>query len=316
MRAIREIHYNGFAAVELETEWLKAIVLPELGGKIISLLNKTNGFDCTFVNPFTGLVRYPYDAAYVTTDCGIGDLFPSIAVGFHTDGPWKGIPLPDKGEIWTQPMETVVLPAGLAQTTFGVRFPYRFVRKLEICEHRIILDYTLENLCPFDFKYIWSLQPHLRISGNMEIVAAGTPSFYVDWSRNHSFEAQERLYSWPRAHAADSDREIDFSRIGAMTGDAEKLYLTGLDQGVVSLHYDDEREAVTFRFDPSLIPNCGLWINKEGWPIEGNRTKLVAIQPCNCMSDFFDVTDRHGVIGTVKGKEENRWRIEIEVTSL
>jgi hypothetical protein len=316
MREIKETRYEGFAAVELETESLKVIVLPELGGKIISVLNKESGFDCTFINPFTGLVKYSYNAEYLTTDCGIGDLFPSIGVGFHTDGPWKGVPLPDKGEIWTQPLDTAVLPTGLVQKTYGVRFPYLFTRQLEIRENVISLDYTLENLCPFDFKYIWSLQPHLRLSGKMEIAASGTPSFYVDWSKNHAFETQERLYDWPIAQTKNSDRKIDFSRIERMTGDAEKLYLTGFNRGIVSLLYKDEGEQVSFRFDPSVIPNCGLWINKEGWPIEGKSTKLVAIQPCNCVSDFFDVTDRHGAIGTVKGKDKNRWRIEIEVNSI
>jgi hypothetical protein len=316
MPTIKESRYESFASIELESDSLKVIVLPELGGKIVSLVNRQSGFDFSFINPFSGLVRYPYGAEYLTTDCGIGDLFPSIGVGLHTDGPWKGVPLPDKGEIWTQPMETQVLPKGLLQKTYGVRFPYQFTRRLEISEHAIVLDYILENLSPFDFKYIWSLQPHLRISGSMEIQASGKPSFYVDWSKNHAFETQEHKYTWPCARPKGSDKEIDFSRIDKMTGDADKLYLTGLDKGSVSLLYKDEKEKVTFTFDPTVIPNCGLWINKAGWPIEGNQTKLVAIQPCNCMSDFFDVTDRHGVIGMVKGKARNRWRIEIEATSL
>ena len=172
MQAINEARYDGFAALELETNLIKVIVLPELGGKIISVVNKKNGFDCVFINPFTGLVKYPYDAEYETTDCGIGDLFPSIGVGFHTDGPWKGVPLPDKGEIWTQPLETTVLPTGLFQKTYGVRFPYQFTRRVELRENVICLNYVLENLCPFDFKYIWSLQPHLRVCGKMKIAAS------------------------------------------------------------------------------------------------------------------------------------------------
>ena len=316
MRSIKESRYNTFAAFDLETDFLKATVIPELGGKIISLVDKETGFDFAFINPFSGLVKYPYDAQYVTSDCGIGDLLPSIGVGLHTDGPWKGVPLPDKGEIWTQPMETEVLAAGLLQKTYGVRFPYLFTRKLSVDGHVIALDYTLENLSPFDFKYIWSMQPHLRISGNMEIVAPGKPSFYVDWSKNYAFETQERKYSWPCARPKNADMEVDFSRIEKMNGDADKLYLTDLEDGVVSLLYKDEKEKVTFKFDPSVIPNCGLWINKAGWPVEGNQTKLVAVQPCNCMSDFFDVTDRHGVIGMVKGKASNHWRIEIEVSSI
>jgi hypothetical protein len=315
MRMINETRYQGFSAVEIETDLLKVIVLPELGGKIISVLNKKSGFDFAFINPFTGVVKYPYDVEYLTSDCGIGDLLPSIGVGYYTDIPWKGIPLPDKGEIWTQPLETTLLSTGLEQKTYGVRFPYHFARKLEVCKNVVTLDYTLENLCPFDLKYLWSLQPHLRISGKMEIVVSGTPSFYVDWSKNYAFETQERLYDWPIARPKNRNKEIDFSRIETMTGDAEKLYLTGFDQGSVSLLYKDEGEKVTFKFDPSVIPNCGLWINKEGWPVEGNSTRLVAIQPCNCMSDFFDVTDRHGVIGVVKGKGKNRWRIEMEVDS-
>ena len=194
----RPVRMLQFEAVELETDELAVVVVPELGGKIASLVHRPSGFQFAYLNPNTGLVRYPYDAPYRTTDCGIGDLFPSIGVGLHGDGPWKGIPLPDKGELWTQPMDIEVLEGRVRTSCTGVRFPYRFTRWLTVEGSELRLSYEVENLCGFDLRYQWSLQPHLRLDGRSRLRVPPGAVFYVDWSRNGDFEPRHP-YRWPTA---------------------------------------------------------------------------------------------------------------------
>lgn len=316
MTTICETRHADLPALLVENEELALVCIPALGGKIASIINKRNGFDCAFVNPYTGIVKYPYDAPYLTSDCGLGELLPSIGVGTYTEAPWKGIPLPDKGELWTQAMETTIDGTALRQKANGVRFPYLFTRSLTLEGNRVRLDYALENLCAFDFKYLWSMQPHLRLDGSMEIVAPTSSSFYVDWSRNYRFETASRKYPWPIAETEGEGTGVDFSRIETMNGDADKLYLADLPRGEVSLVYHDRRQRVGFHFDTAMNPYCGLWINKAGWPEDKDPTRLVAIQPCNCMSDFFETSDRNGAIGLVRAKSRNEWRVEMEIEGL
>lgn len=316
MTTIHETRYANFPAIRIENEKLSLVCIPELGGKIASIVNRKNDFDCAFVNPYTGIVKYPYNAAYSTSDCGFGELLPSIGVGMYTEGPWKGTPLPDKGELWTQGFETEIDGEDLIQRAYGVRFPYLFSRSLSLEGNRIRLSYGLENLCTFDFKYIWSMQPHLCISGNMEIEAPEGASFFVDWSKNRRFDVGNRKYTWPVAIAEEDGTAADFSRIEDMDGDAEKLYLSDMTRGEVSLIYRERSQKVTFKFDTKVNGFCGLWINKAGWPLDKDPTRLVAIQPCNCMSDFFEVTDRKGAIGLVKAKSRNEWSVTVEIDSI
>jgi hypothetical protein len=313
MTTIHETRFADFPALRMESDELSVICIPELGGKIASLVFKRNGFDCAFVNPYTGIVKYPYDAQYLTSDCGFGELLPSIGVGAYTEAPWKGIPLPDKGELWTQGLETTIDGVSISQKAYGVRFPYLFSRAMSLQENRLRLDYSLENLCAFDFKYLWSMQPHLRLSGNMEIVAPERSTFFIDWSKNYNFEIAKKKYGWPIAATEEDGAKIDFSRIDAMNGDADKLYLADMARGEVSLMYHEHSQRVTFLFDTAVNGFCGLWINKAGWPVEGNPTSLVAVQPCNCMSDFFEKTDRNGAIGLVKAKSKNEWKVILEI---
>jgi hypothetical protein len=312
MTTIRETCYADFPSLRVESEDIALECIPELGGKIASLVNKKNGFDCAFVNPYTGIRKYPYDASYLTSDCGFGELLPSIGVGRYTEAPWKGIPLPDKGELWTQGLETAIEEGALVQKAYGVRFPYLFSRRLSLEGNRLRLDYSLENLCGFDFKYLWSMQPHLRLSGKMEIEAPERSTFFVDWSKNHSFEIGERKYAWPTARSADGN-SVDFSRIDEMNGDADKLYLADLARGEVSLIYREQGQRVRFIFDTSVNGYCGLWINKAGWPVDKDPTRLVAIQPCNCMSDFFERSDSRGAIGLVRARSRNEWAVVVEI---
>jgi hypothetical protein len=195
----------------MENDELAILCIPELGGKIASLVNKENGFDCAFVNPYT-------------------------------EAPWKGIPLPDKGELWTQAFETAIDGGSIAQKVHGVRFPYLFSRAMSLQGNRLKMDYTLENLCAFDFKYQWSMQPHFRLSGNMEIVAPERSTFFVDWSKNYNFETAKKKYGWPIAGTKNDGTKIDFSRIDAMNGDADKLYLADLARGEVSLVYHEHSQ--------------------------------------------------------------------------
>jgi hypothetical protein len=310
MTRVEEIRHQSFPALRLENEALTVVNIPELGGKIISLCDRASGFDPVFTNPHTGLVRYPYDAPYATSDSGIGELLPTIGPGNYPEAPWNGVPLPDKGELWTQPFETRVEGEALVQHCYGVRFPYRFTRRLSLLSNSVVLEYKLENLCGFNFKYLWSLQPHLVLTADVAIQVEGPARFYVDWSKNHALQAKTRKYGWPEAMTQDGGR-VDFSRISEMDGNADKLFLTDLAKGEVRLRYLDRGVALVFSFDNTTIRNCGLWINRCGWPLEGKQTQLIAVQPCNCTSDFFDDSLRQGSGGLVQAHSDNTWKVSI-----
>lgn len=304
---------EGFESLILESDTLWALVIPELGGKIASLVDKASGFDFAYRNPRTGLVKYPYDAPYLTSDSGIGDLFPCIGTGTYPRHPWKGVPLPDKGEIWTQAMTARLDGEAIELGCAGLRFPYSYRKRIELRGDRLELAFEIVNRSDFAFEYLWSLQPHLKIEGRMRIDAPKETDFLVDWSASGGFE-EGRRYRWPRAESGPDRLVRDFSIIDAIDGEAEKLYLADLERGEIGLDYLDLGLRLEFLFDSRQLPHCGLWINKEGWPLEGDRTRLLAIQPCSCLSDFADRSESLGASSAIpaRGKREYRAAIAID----
>ncbi|MHB8276843.1 MAG: hypothetical protein ACYDIA_04225 [Candidatus Humimicrobiaceae bacterium] len=47
-----------------------------------------------------------YGSTYVKAECaGFDEIFPTIDECFYVTYPWKGIPIPDHGEVWSIPWQ-------------------------------------------------------------------------------------------------------------------------------------------------------------------------------------------------------------------
>ena len=308
---IEKTKYKEFEAIKIENEKVSLITIPELGGKIISLKNKKSNFDFAFNNGPLDLDRVYYDSDYSkSTTYGIDECFPTIAPSKYTDYPWKGIDIPDHGEIWALEFDSLITGDNIVQRTYGIRFPYAFSRTINISDNRILFSYNVENLSSFDFKYIWSIHPHFNLFENTEVKINGDADFLIDFSRSKDLELKTKKYSWPFAETKDG-RKIDFSKISKLNGNAEKLYLANLSEGEVKLIYHDFGEEISFIFDNNKNKDCGLWINRGGWPLDGKSYNTVAIEPCNCITDKFEESFKRNAFDFVKAKSNNKWEVSL-----
>lgn len=93
--------YRGFRALLLENRYLRAVVLPELGAKIWSLVDKTADREVLWHNPRVPPRPTIYGAAYDDWFCGGWDeLFPNDAPASIS-----GDAYPDHGELWSMPYD-------------------------------------------------------------------------------------------------------------------------------------------------------------------------------------------------------------------
>ena len=90
---------------------------------------------------------------------------------FLSSGPWKGIKIPDHGEVWSIPWDYRIENNSVLLNVYGVRFPYRLERKIEfIKESSIRISYKAINLSNFDFKFIWAAHPLFNCNENTKII--------------------------------------------------------------------------------------------------------------------------------------------------
>ena len=149
--------------VTIENDLLRLDVWPQFGGKVSSIIDKADGADLLFSYPTELPTRCQYDTPHVDGWFGGWDeCFPAVAAGPYPRHPYEGIAVPDHGETWSLPTTAVPTRDGITTVWQGLRFGYRLTRKLFLEGPKIIAEYTLVNLAPFPFHFVW--MPHALLS--------------------------------------------------------------------------------------------------------------------------------------------------------
>ncbi len=117
---VEQATWHGLSAWMLENDLLRTVIVPELGGKLVSLTDKRSQLEW-LVGPGDRSVRkIPYGAPFHEQDMsGWDEMFPTIvACAYPGPGAQHGTPLPDHGEVWTLPW--MVDHAGDGKLTLSV----------------------------------------------------------------------------------------------------------------------------------------------------------------------------------------------------
>ncbi|MBA7560566.1 hypothetical protein ES708_02195 [subsurface metagenome] len=164
MIKIKETKLEDFKALTIKNKKISLTIIPELGGKIISIINRETGFDFIWRNKTIKLQKFSYDSNFAFSDSsGINECFPTIFPCKYICFPWENIMIPDHGEIWPLSFKTVVKENKIIQDVHGVRFPYIFTRVIGINNNTIKLSYKVENLSQFKFNFIWAIHPIFKL---------------------------------------------------------------------------------------------------------------------------------------------------------
>ena len=169
---LQETKHDGFDSFVLANGHIQVCVVPELGGKIISIYHLQTQREWLWSNPYLPTQAVVYGASFIEKydTGGLDECFPAVAGGAYPDAPWDGVLIPDHGELWCQPWEVEIAEASakkiiLSMVCYGVRFPYRFQRTLTMSAERpaLTLEYQVSNLTPFAMPFVWSIHP-IKIS--------------------------------------------------------------------------------------------------------------------------------------------------------
>jgi len=317
MLKIERINCFGFKALKLENELASLITIPDLGGKIISLVNKKSGFEFIFNNNYSGLIKSSYgDDFSKARSFGVDECFPSIGPSKYTEFPWKGIEIPDHGEIWPLLFESEINNDIITQSVHGIRFPYLFQRNIDLNGNKFTLSYEVKNLSSMDFKYLYSFHPQFRLLDEVEVLVRNKAKFLVYllyYDKSNKLIFKKSKYTWPNAKTMDGEI-VNFSRVSEMVdGSLLKLYLYELLNKEVTINFKKQKAKIIIGFNNIETKYCGIMINKGGWPFAGRPFYTFAIEPCNCVTDNFEDSYKRGIYSTIKGKSEVRWEISFKI---
>jgi hypothetical protein len=287
--------------VIIENDEIRMDVWPTIGGKVSSLIDKADKFDLMFNYPMELPTRAQYDQRFDDSWCaGWDECFPAVAPGKYPGHPYDGSPIPDHGELWGLPTTAVPTKNGITTVWHGLRFGYRLTRKLHLEGPSILAEYTLINLAPFEFRFVWSLHALLSMSSPARIEVANQPFRF-----SHDAEGidQQLPFEWPNLTPEIS--LADLHSLPARKG-WKAFSLAPISSQVVIRYPERKRSlAISFSSEDNLQAHWGIWINTGGWA--GNRN--FSIEPITGRYDQLDRSVADDSAGRISPMGRCEWSV-------
>lgn len=280
--------------VTLENDYLKILVAPEFGAKIVELWDKKAGYQWLWIDKTRKIRDRKFGDAYDAHDIsGFDDCFPNIGISEY---PLRSdLKLPDHGDLWTQRSFWTKTETSCATSIEGVTFDYIFNRSLSLIDNSLQIKYEVINKGSEDFFAFWSAHPLLSAVDGMKIEIQGRPNMRKEFGFSKrmgadgadGYEGHLDSYVWPETKGSDG-KVHDLSYVDTSTGITDKVVLESPHDGVVRLLNPKFGCAVTFEFDRLKVPFVGICYNLNAWPFVGAKGCWLAIEPTQGATDRLD----------------------------
>jgi len=309
---------NGFPCVSVRNERLRVDVLPDVGGKLISLRDLETSREF-FLPPQPDGPQYrrafygaPFDAYDVS---GFDDCFPTVEACRGKLGAagtaWQ---FPDHGEVWSMAWSWRIEKQQIVLAASGVNWPYRIEKRVGLSENGVRVSYRLENLSTEPLAYLWSAHPLLNVRpGARILLPADVTNVLVNWSSDDHAGRLGDIRPWP--HLDPQNPSLDYSDVKEReTGLAAKVFTGRLQRGMAAVYDPQADESLAFQFDVERTPYLGLWLCYGGWPPAAAQKHLtVALEPCSGRPDSLAEAMKRNEHSVAAPRSKCEWEIEMSI---
>lgn len=282
-------------AIIMKNEKLQVKLLPEIGFKIASIVYLPKQKEFLF-QPTNKKYMYPnYRDKFEKYDTsGLDDVIPTIDECIYPNGKFKGMLLPDHGDVWSTKWDVDVFENKVVGHVMLKSLPLELTRSIEFSnDDTIKLNYIVKNLDDGDVYFIWALH------------GLNTFDDYTE------FIFEEDMLDVINVHDNEDLSKINLKKLNSYENNrAYKYYfLNKLSKGEVGLNYIKEKLKYIIKYDPDVLPYLGIWVTKGGFKGEYN----CAIEPSNGFYDSLFTAYQNNKLPCLSSHEEINWTIEIKI---
>lgn len=281
--------WDGFEVRFLRNALLEVAVVPELGGKIISLKNLGTGREWMY-RPDTGVKLFrnqPGDDFAGSPLVGWDECLPTI-----TPCHWRGDSLPDHGEVWSAAgrLDEAAWAEGMIKTLFVLPVsPFEFTRTINLQGDTLNVDYRLVNLGGEAREFLWIMHPLLALHEGDRLIL--------------SPEIRRHLSPPPWLDS------LDFSD---QTPAQAKVFAGPLQLGRAEIGNVISGDRLILAWEAADCPMLGIWLTRGGW--HGHHH--LALEPANGDHDSLaEAAARRQGCGRLPAGGEKKWRIQVRLPS-
>lgn len=264
-----KLKFDGVPLIRLESAALCVEVAPTVGGRIVSLVEKSSGHEFLWRNRALPLECLPGGSEYDPNFYGgIDELLPN-------DPPEEinGVACPDHGELWTLPLAWNGDGTRLKLSGSLPRFGLRYEREMSLRADAPWLDfsYRISNPTPHPRQFLWKLHAALAVEAGDLIDCPARQAQVVDL--NYSRYSSRTPFAWPQIEGKSANV------IPAADGTTDFFYLFDLGKGRMGWQRPSQQLAFEYHFDPHVFPYAWMFASYGGFL--GHYT--VVLEPCTAM---------------------------------
>lgn len=258
MHTLTKLDIHSLHSLRLESAQLSLSILPEVGAKILTLIDKNRGRNLLWENPRVRPQRFPIDSNFDNYWCGgWDDAFPTADACEY-----KGEPFPNLGELRSLCWE--VEDQGADQdrawvrlSTFAPISAAKATKTVVLQGNQVALHFELECLGPLPLDYLWGTHPAFSVTRETRLLIPAKTGI-VAISSHPSLGRPGEQYSWPRLGGLDMSR-VQGIEAGVNCGH----YVTDLEAGWFAV--DSAGSGIVFDFPLEKCPHLWLWLVYGGW---------------------------------------------------
>ncbi|HEY3757514.1 MAG TPA: hypothetical protein VGL42_15280 [Opitutaceae bacterium] len=294
-----------FESVLLSSPTLEVVCVPELGGRVCSLVNRRTGREWLWRRPGEPALFQPADPLDFGTGtfAGLDECFPTVGPGAWVDGRV----LPDHGDVWARAWKIGArTPELLELTVESPPWEFRLRRTIQLRESVVHFSYELESLANRYAPALWSMHPLFSIrEGDRLELPASVRELRVE-SSDASVQRSSVLY--PEISPGvrlDELALFDLER-GYLKAFAGPVWASDARAAIVNRA---SGESLEVRWDAAAAPYLGLWLTRGGY----RGWHHVGIEPTNAPFDRVDLAarDAHTAFAvTLPPRSRRRWWVE------
>lgn len=301
--------YRGLDAILIENELLRVVVLPQLGAKIWSMIDKRRDHELLWHHPRVAPRPAPFGATYDDWFVGGWDeLFPN-------DAPVEigGERYPDHGELWSMPWEWSVIEQTRDEVMISLRHAgiitaTRFEKRLTLRAGEPLLRINArirnEGAQPLDF--LWKLHPALNVTPNSRIDMPAR-RVEIDSGFRARLGALE-AFDWPHA-TTERGQHVDMRRVPPFESQTcDFYYAVELDDGWCALTDTAAKAGFGLVFDKNVFRTVWVFGAYGGW--RGLYTTI--LEPCSGYPYRLDEAIARGTASRLAPGQQ----LETEITAV
>jgi len=305
---IKETIFKGEKAILMESEKLRVVILPEIGGKLCSIYDKNKEFEFLFQNKEDSYKKAQLNSNFGEFDAsGFDDCFPTIDESkVMVSG--KEVIYPDHGEVWSSRLNYSILGDSALLNMHSEILPYNYSKKVSVQGKEVELHYEIENTGRDKFPIIWAMHCLVNCEEDMTINFPEDTKAIENVHESKALGKIGEIYAYP-IDTVISGKKFDFRKINsAKANNTEKYYVAHkTETGKCSMHYPSKDVTFEIVYDSEKLPYVGFWVTEGGFRGDYN----CALEPTNGYYDTIDMAVRREMCHYLKPGEKFNFDIKL-----